>query len=109
MNQGDIVIIPFPFTDLSDKKIRPAVIVSNKKFNQLSNVLVAAISTKPGNNDFAITLETSDLKNGELNKSSFIRLQNLFVLEKRLIIKKVAQLSAKKQKVIKEQLIDYLV
>lgn len=109
MKQGDIVIMPFPFTDLSDQKIRPAVVISNTKFNRLNNLLVAAISTKPGNVDFAISLKASDIKNGELKKDSFIRLQNIFVLEKRLIIKSVGQIHSEKQKIIQERMIEYLV
>ena len=66
MKQGDIVIMPFPFTDLSDQKIRPAVVISNAKFNRLNNLLVAAISTKPGNLDFAISLKATDIKNDRI-------------------------------------------
>jgi mRNA interferase MazF len=39
MKKGDIVVVPFPFTDLSDVKTRPALVVSGKKYNGGRNVL----------------------------------------------------------------------
>ena len=96
MKQGDIVLIPFPFTDLTNHKVRPALIVSNKKFNASKNLILMCISTKPGNKDFALNLNSEDLKFGKLNKASYFRIQNVFTLEKRLVIKKVATLKNKK-------------
>jgi mRNA interferase MazF len=42
--QGDIIFIPFPFTDLSNKKQRPAVIVSRHSINY-PNYIVAKITS----------------------------------------------------------------
>jgi mRNA-degrading endonuclease toxin of MazEF toxin-antitoxin module len=43
--QGDIVLIPVPFTDLSNKKQRPVLIISNDDYNQMTDdVLVVAIN-----------------------------------------------------------------
>ncbi len=38
-NQGDIVLIPIPFTDLSNSKRRPVVIISNEIIKKI-NVLI---------------------------------------------------------------------
>lgn len=46
-NKGDVILIPFPFTDLSATKQRPALIVSSDQFNNKHNdVIVMAISSQ---------------------------------------------------------------
>ena len=45
---GDVVLVPFPFTDLSDLQIRPAVVISGDLFNRLTGDLtVAMITSQP--------------------------------------------------------------
>jgi mRNA interferase MazF len=104
VKRGDIVIVPFPFTDLTAAKIRPALVVSGDAFNTGRNVLLVAISTKQGLPDFSIPITSSDLVSGELKKQSFFRLQNFFSFEKRLIIKSVARITTGKQKEIEARL-----
>lgn len=44
--RGEIVAVPYPFTDLTGTKTRPALIVSTDAYNRsCSDVLVAAITT----------------------------------------------------------------
>ncbi len=102
MKQGDIVLIPFPFTDLSDYKVRPALVISNHSFNQKRNLILMSVSTKSGIPSFSISLSQKDLTGGTLNKASFLRSQNVFTLEKRLVIKRVATLKKEKLKKIVE-------
>jgi len=48
-NPGDIILIPFPFTDFSTFKQRPAVILSSRGFNRSSSdVIIAAITSHLG-------------------------------------------------------------
>ena len=108
MNQGDIIITNFPFTNLSATKIRPAVVLSNVDFNQKKNLLVAAISTQEGITEFSLSLGQSDLENGNLKKNSFIRLQNIFTLEKKLVHTVVAKLSPSKITSLRNKLISFL-
>jgi mRNA-degrading endonuclease toxin of MazEF toxin-antitoxin module len=44
--QGDVVLIPFPFTDFSTFKQRPAVVISSNGFNRIhQDVIVVAITS----------------------------------------------------------------
>ena len=43
---GDVVLVPFPYTDLSDVRIRPAVVVSAGDFNAFGDVTVAMITSR---------------------------------------------------------------
>lgn len=108
MQQGDIVIINFPFTNLAESKIRPAVIISNEVFNNGKNVILLAISTKQGPEIYSTTLENSDITKGLLNKNSYIRFSNILSIEKNLILKKVAELKKTKTNLIYKKLNSFL-
>ena len=94
MRQGDIVALEFPFSDLSEKKFRPAVILSHASYNRNKNVILAGIygSRTP----LSIPLSNADLTKKKLKKDSYISLQNIFSAEKKLLIKSVDSLSKKK-------------
>jgi len=45
---GDVVLVPFPFADLSEIRVRPAVVISTEQFNQdTGDVTVAMITSQP--------------------------------------------------------------
>ncbi len=90
--QGDIVLVPFPFTDLTTVKKRPALVVSanwyNKRYRDV--VLVAVTSHVPlilDELDYKIT--ESDFKTGKLYKDSIVKLGKVFTIENSLNIKKI--------------------
>lgn len=91
--QGDVVYMQFPFTDLSATKLRPAVVVSNEMFNVKKNLIFVALSSKENDPSFSMPIQQIDLVEGELNKQSFVRFQNIFTLERSLVSQKVARLT----------------
>lgn len=81
MNKGDVVLIPFPFSDFSGAKNRPAVILIETD----EDVTVAFITTQlKWKTEFDVLLQSSDL-NG-LKKDSLIRLNKLATIDKELVI-----------------------
>ena len=98
MTKGDIVLIPFPFTDLSGKKVRPALVLYASARGE--DCIVAFISSIPKKNSglFAISAEPS--KQNGLKASSHIRLDKLATLEKKLVIGGVGSLDPATQKKI---------
>lgn len=47
LKRGDVVLVPFPFTDLSDIKRRPALVISSDEYNRMTNdVIIAQITSK---------------------------------------------------------------
>jgi len=84
MPKGEIVLIPFPFTNLSDTKIRPCLVLIEAEYD----VTVSFITTQTGWSDKAsVAVKPSD-SNG-LKKESLIRLNKLATLDKELIIGKI--------------------
>jgi mRNA interferase MazF len=89
--QGEIVLVPFPYTDLNVTKKRPAVIISNEKVNKTEDVICCLITTRPRNEDLSI--ENNDLEMGELPYKSFVRMHKIFTINKKLIIRKLCKIN----------------
>lgn len=87
MKKGDIVLIPFPFTDLSGSKNRPAVIL----IDSADDVTVCFITTQlKWQSDFDITIQSTDLN--RLKKTSMLRLNKFATIDKELIIGRLGSL-----------------
>jgi len=72
--QGDIVLIPFPFSDLSSTKLRPVLVLSNAEYNRSQHdILTAAITSNVIERDYLISLKSEDLEQGQLKLESGIR------------------------------------
>jgi mRNA interferase MazF len=95
--RGDVVLVPFPFTDLSSAKKRPALVISADAFNSVrDDVLVAAITSQiPG----ALSPDEFVIPAGELTacglpKPSILRLSKLVALHRQLVVKRIGALPA---------------
>lgn len=100
-NQGSILLLPFPFTNQQDVKIRPALVVSSNKVNEkLKDVWVTSISSQKGENPFLIPLSENDLSLGKLKKNSWVKYNIVFAVEKSLIRKKVGEIKKDKLEAI---------
>lgn len=86
--QGDIVIVPFPFTDLSLKKQRPVLVVSNDKYNRSNkDFLCCGITSNVEDADYSVYIDTDDLSSGFLSQPSRIKVDKIASLDQSLIIK----------------------
>lgn len=90
-NQGDIVLVPFPFTMGTSSKPRPAIVISNSHVNNTSDVLLAQITSKPREDYFTFKLDNNHLS-PKLNLQSQVRCHKIFILEKKTIQKCVSSL-----------------
>ena len=101
LEQGDIILVRFPFSNLIDYKIRPAIIVSNNSFNKHFNFWACPITSKETGH--CIPLKES-LIEGTLKQESFANTTAITTIEKELVLKKIGKLSAEKTKKIAEAL-----
>jgi mRNA interferase MazF len=94
--RGDVVLVPFPFTDLSSSKRRPALVISPDAFNdQMEDVVVAAITSQL-TSEHAVTINQSDCVDGMLPKVSVVKLAKVFTIHSTLVIKKLCALHEEK-------------
>lgn len=90
-NKGDIVIIRFPFTDLSNSKKRPALVISNDIINQTGDYLMVQITSKEKTDSLSMPIAKTDFTgNKALPLDSFIRLHKIFLLNESLVVGKAA-------------------
>lgn len=91
-NQGDIVLVPFPLTDLSSSKVRPAIVVSGVEVNNTDDVILAAITTNLRNDDFSFPIDNSHLTK-PMQRQSEVRCHKLFTCDQTSIQKIITKLS----------------
>lgn len=89
---GDIVLIPFPFTDLTDAKQRPAVVLSSSRFNQThQDVIIAAITSHIPRvlGDDEYLLSEAEKRSAGLPKPSLVKIGKIVTLDHLLIKKRL--------------------
>jgi mRNA interferase MazF len=79
---GDVVIIPFPYSDLSQSKRRPALVLTDVG---RSDFLLCQISSKDYGDSHALSVKESDFIAGVINRDSFIRIDKLVMANETLI------------------------
>lgn len=93
--QRDIVLVPFPYSDLSAAKKRPVLIVSNDTYNQhFDDVLVCVITSNRYKDAYSVNLTDKNLETGILPEPSVVKTHKLFSIHKSKIIKKFSVVNA---------------
>jgi mRNA interferase MazF len=91
--KGDIVVVPFPFSDLSNAKRRPALVVQPYEGEDL---LLAQITSRPIRNEYALLIDEDDFAEGSLQRVSNVRPDKLFTCAKDIIVYRVGRLKQAK-------------
>jgi mRNA interferase MazF len=106
LEQGAIVLIDFSFSDLKRSKYRPALVISNSSYNSRSlDLVVLRITSKP-KIELAIKITNKDVVRGFLEVESYVKVDSIFTIEKRMIAKVVAQLNTEKLSAVKQKLME---
>lgn len=63
--KGDVVVVPFPFSDLTQAKRRPALVLAQLNKNDL---ILCQITSQFANDDYTTRIEDSDFETGSLNR-----------------------------------------
>ncbi len=86
--QGDILLIPIPFTDLSSHKRRPVIVVSNDNYNRKTlDLIVVAMTSNPAPTEYSFTITSSDLEKGMLNRPGMVRVDKIYTLSQSIVVK----------------------
>lgn len=99
--QRDILLVPFPFSDQSGKKVRPVSVISNNEFNRNSeDLIVVGITSNIWKDKYTTTLSPTDLESGVLRHESCIKVENILRIDKDLVIKEIGKITKSKFKEI---------
>jgi mRNA interferase MazF len=89
---GAVVLVPFPFSDLSQAKLRPAIVLTDVGRDDW---ILCQITSTPYGDPRALPLADRDFATGSLRVASYARPGKLFTAHQRLMVAQVGQLKAK--------------
>lgn len=101
--KGDVVVAPFPFSDLSTSKKRPAVVVAALTGD---DVVLCQITSKTITDNYAISVRDADFTSGGLRQPSNIRPNRLFTAEGKIILYRAGVLSTQKMQEVVTKIIE---
>lgn len=92
--KGDIVLLPFPFTDLSTTKLRPAVVLwVDSKGNDVTLCLISSQNvTRLSPEEFSLDPGDPEFVSTGLKVASKVRISRIVTLERRLITRRIGRL-----------------
>lgn len=106
-SRGTIILVPFPFTDLSAQRIRPALIVSNneKRGDDIIVVFISSVlSQTPRTSDVGILASSPSFSETGLKVSSVVRCDKIATLDKRIVLGELGVLSKTPQHEVDKRL-----
>jgi mRNA interferase MazF len=94
IGQGDLLLVPFPFSDQSGKKVRPIIVISNNEFNTSSeDIIVVGVTSNISKDKYTINLTNVHLDEGRLLTNCCIKVENILKIDKELVIKKIGKIN----------------
>ncbi len=100
--KGEVIVLPFPFSDLSASKKRPALVVATLTGD---DVICCQITSEARFDEYAIILNNNDFKDGSLQQTSMIRPNRIFTADKSIISYKAGTLKERKVREVEEKII----
>lgn len=91
LTAGEVVLVPFPFSDLSKTKVRPAVCLADVG---RGDWVLCQVTSQPYGDPQAVILNDRDFDSGGLKVTSYARPGKLFTANRTLVIGSVGRLSA---------------
>ena len=103
--KGDVVVVPFPFSDLTGAKRRPALVLATPGGDDL---ILCQITSQALRDRHAIALADSDFETGSLKRESNARPGRIFTCDRQLILYKVGALKQQKTRQITKKVVELL-
>ena len=102
---GSVVLVPFPFSDLSQSKRRPAVVLADA---ERGDWILCQVTSKPYADARAVELAEDDFEHGTLRLVSYARPAKLFTAHESLFVAEAGVLHAKSLKRITDEVVSLL-
>jgi mRNA interferase MazF len=103
--RGDVVVLNFPFSDLSQTKRRPALVLAALRGD---DIILCQITSQARSDGYSLPLEGADFTSGGLNQSSRIRPNRLFTADEGIIVYRAGHVSDGKLNQVLDRLIAIL-
>lgn len=98
IEQRSIILVPFPFSDLTSAKKRPALVLSSTEFNRKNEDVICCLITSNPAAKNSIKITNKDMESGFLEFDSYVKPYRLFTASKNLVYKNLGRLNKEKSK-----------
>jgi len=96
ISQRDVVLLSFPFSDLQGSKVRPAIVMSNDRYNRQSRDFIAVpLTSNVKLRDYAILVTTRELETGKLIVDSKAKVDRVFSVSQQVVRMKIGRVKTK--------------
>ncbi|WP_048144647.1 type II toxin-antitoxin system PemK/MazF family toxin [Methanothrix harundinacea] len=103
--KGDVVVVPFPFSNLAEAKRRPALLVAELEGDDR---ILCQITSRHFKDRYAVGINDADFEEGSLKKDSNVRPNRLFTADSRIILYRAGHLKAERVGEVVERIINIL-
>lgn len=103
--KGDVVVVPFPFSDLTEAKRRPALVLAELDGEDR---ILCQITSQQFMDRYAVLLKESEFEEGSLRKISNIRPNRIFTADSKIILYKAGRINPDKIDEVLKMVIDIL-
>lgn len=103
--KGDVVVVPFPFSDLTQAKRRPALIIAELEGNDL---ILCQITSQSIRDRYAVSIDDNEFETGALRQRSNVRPNRIFTADRHIILYRVGHLKPEKVDQIIDRIVDIL-
>lgn len=103
--KGDVVVIPFPFSDLTQAKRRPALVIAAPRGDDL---ILCQITSKAVRDDYAVPLGDDDFETGALRQPSNVRPNRIFTADHHLVLYRIGALGKLKMDTVVEAVVEII-
>ena len=100
--KGDVVVVPFPFSDLTQAKRRPALVISKLEGDDL---ILCQITSQSIKDNYAISLDDKEFATGSLKQPSNVRPNRIFTADGHIVLYRVGNLKIEKLAEVIEKVI----
>jgi mRNA interferase MazF len=102
---GSVVLVPFPFSDLSGSKKRPALVLATAAWD---DPMLCQITGQQSSDPTAVEISPSDIDGGSLDRTSFVRVTKIFTASPTLITRVIGKLRPAKFGEVIDSLTNFL-
>ena len=103
--KGDVVVVPFPFSDLTRSKRRPALVVAELEGDDL---ILCQITSQQIRDGYAVSIEEGDFDDGTLRQKSNVRPNRIFTADRHIILYRVGSLNSSRIDEVIDRMVDIL-
>ena len=103
--KGNVVVVPFPFSDLTQAKRRPALIIAELEGNDL---ILCQITSQSIRDRYAVSIDDDEFETGALRQRSNVRPNRIFTADQHIILYRVGHLKPEKVDQIIDRIVDIL-